>query len=297
MVYPGLQYSDYWRRSVASFRARMREIGIRFRLEDHFTKPGTEVRLQSRLIGEAMADAPDYLIFTLDAMRHRGIIERVMARGRTKVILQNITTPLRAFGDHQPFLYVGFDHATGARLLAREYRRVFPDGARYAIFYGPAGYVSQMRGGTFRQEMAEHPNMQLVASYYVNFDRDRAYKAALELLAREPKLDFIYACSTDIAHGVVDALKSTGRLATVRVNGWGGGASELAAIESGDLDFTVMRMNDDNGVAMAEAIRLDLEQGEEKVPVVFSGAFEVVRRGISRDELDRLRRHAFRYSD
>lgn len=297
MVYPGLQYSDYWRRSVASFRARMNEMGIAFTLEDHFTKPGTDVRLQSRLIGEAMEDAPDYLIFTLDALRHRGIIERVMARGRTKVILQNITTPLRAFGDYQPFLYVGFDHGVGAKALADAYKAAYPDGARYAIFYGPVGYVSDMRGGTFEKEMATHPGMRLVASYYVNFDRDRSYKAALELLRSDPDIDFIYACSTDIAHGIIDALKDTGRLGDVRVNGWGGGSTELAAIEAGELDFTVMRMNDDNGVAMAEAIRMDLEGEGARVPTVFSGAFAMVPRGIDAEELERLRAHAFRYSD
>ena len=43
------------------------------------------------------------------------------------------------------------------------------------------------------------------------------------------------------------------------INGWGGGSAELEAIERGDLDVTVMRMNDDTGIAMAEAIKWDLD--------------------------------------
>ena len=296
VVYPGLQASDYWRRSVSSFRARMSELGIPFNLVDHFTRPGTDLRLQSRLIGDAMESAPDYLVFTLDALRHRGMIERVMAKGETRIILQNITTPLRAFDQRQPFLYVGFDHGVGARLLAERYKRMMPQGGRYAIFYGPRGYVSRMRGGTFQQVMSDHPDTELVASYYVGFDRERARRGAIELLRNESDLDFIYACSTDIAIGIVDALKETGRLGSVLVNGWGGGAIELAAIEEGELDFTVMRMNDDNGVAMAEAIRLDMEGATAEVPAVYSGEFRLVDKTTSKETLAAYRKHAFRYS-
>jgi len=296
MVYPGLQASDYWRRSVSSFRARMQEIDLNFVLEDHFTKPGTGIRQQSLLIGKAMADVPDYLVFTLDAVRHRGMIERMMAEGRTKVILQNITTPIRAFGKFQPFLYVGFDHGVGAKMLANRYKAKINGAGRYAIFYGPKGYVSTMRGGVFRQEMSERPEIELVASYYVNFDRARSYKAAMELLAEQDQLDFIYACSTDIALGIVDALKETGRLGRVMVNGWGGGELELEAIEAGELDFTVMRMNDDNGVAMAEAIRLDAEKNAAVVPTVYSGEFKLVNKKTTKEDLIELRKNAFRYS-
>ena len=297
MVYPGLQASDYWRRSVSSFRARMQEIGLNFVLEDHFTKPGTGIRQQSLLIGKAMAGTPDYLVFTLDAVRHRGMVERMMAEGRTKVILQNITTPIRAFGKFQPFLYVGFDHGVGAKMLANRYKSDIRNAGRYAIFYGPKGYVSKMRGGVFKQEMSDRPEIKLVASYYVNFDRERSYKAAMELLAEQGDLDFIYACSTDIALGIIDALKETGRLGSVMVNGWGGGESELEAIEAGELDFTVMRMNDDNGVAMAEAIRLDVEKGATGVPTVYSGEFKLVDKKISKEDLIELRKNAFRYSE
>ena len=55
-----------------------------------------------------------------------------------------------------------------------------------------------------------------------------------------------------------------------------------------------MRMNDDTGVAMAEAIKLDIEG--RKVPTVFSGDFEMVTSETSLDELQRLKEKAFRYS-
>lgn len=297
VVYPGLQVSDYWRRSVATFRRRLEELGVEAEILDHFTRPGTELRQQSQLIQQGLDASPDYLVFTLDALRHRGIVERILALRSTKIILQNITTPIRAFEPNQPFLYVGFDHAMGSKMLADRVKQAKPDGARFAILYGPEGYVSAMRGGVFLEQMRDHGNSSLVASYYVNFDRERAYLATKDLLSRHDDLDLIYACSTDIALGVIDALKELGKLDDILVNGWGGGAAELDAIAAGELDFTVMRMNDDNGIAMAEAIRMDLTGRGDSVPSVYSGDFKLVDRTTSSADMAQLRAYAFRYSN
>lgn len=297
IVYPGLQVSDYWRRSVEAFRGRMKELGIAVEIDEYFTKPGTALRQQGRIVEEGMTTSPDYVVFTLDALRHQGMVERILSHRTAKVILQNITTPIKALERNQPFLYVGFDHAVGARMLAERFKRETPGGARFAILFGPEGYVSTMRGGVFLTEMQDHGASQRVASYYVNFDRERAYLATMDLLSRHQDLDLIYACSTDIALGAVDALRETGRLGEILVNGWGGGTAELDAIAAGELDFTVMRMNDDNGVAMAEAIRMDLMGKAASVPRVFSGDFRLVDQQTSEAEIDRLKANAFRYSN
>lgn len=79
------------------------------------------------------------------------------------------------------------------------------------------------------------------------------------------------------------------------INGWGGGSAELDAIAKKELDVTVMRMNDDTGIAMAEAIKLDLEH--KPVPTVFSGDFEIVTKNDSPERLSKLKKYAFRYSN
>ena len=57
-----------------------------------------------------------------------------------------------------------------------------------------------------------------------------------------------------------------------------------------------MRMNDDNGVAMAEAIHLDLAGRAAEVPTVYSGDMMVVDGDTTPQELERLKARAFRYS-
>ncbi len=294
-IYPGKQVSDYWRRSVTSFARRMDEIGIRYEIIEHFTKV-SELRLQERQLQSAIAQDPDYLVYTLDVMRHKKLIERIISKGRPKLILQNITTPIRDWEGKQPFLYVGFDHATGTtEFLAKQLLQRTGGNGEYAMLYFTPGYVSTMRGDTLIHHLQEHSNHRLVASYYTDGQRAKSKAAALEII-KEHDVKFIYTCATDTAFGVIDALRETGKLGKIMVNGWGGGSKELSAISNGEMDLTVMRMNDDNGVAMAEAVRLDLEQKSNRIPTIYSGDFTLIEKGITEDALRRLKARAFRYS-
>lgn len=228
VVYPGQQISDYWIRNIKAFEARLDKLGIKYEINQVFTRPNVDVRQQSLSLLEAIQNNSDYLIFTLDTTRHRKFIEHVISSTDTKLILQNITTPVRAWDDHHPFMYVGFDHQRGTQKIENFYKQKTAQGSKYSVLYFSEGYISDARGD-------------------------------------------------------------------ILINGWGGGTAELEAIEQGDIDVTVMRMNDDTGIAMAEAIKWDLEG--KPVPHVYSGDFEVVTSADSGEKIDRLKRRAFRYSD
>lgn len=294
-IYPGLQVSDYWRRSISSFKKRMDEIGISYSIKEYYSKPVVDQGLQSQQIEEALESDPDYLVFTLDVFKHKEIIERILYRKRPKLILQNVTTPLKEWEGRQPFMYVGFDHAIGSRMLADYYMNKFGGKGQYGLLYYSKGYVSTMRGDTFQRAIAENSEIRLRASAYTDGKINDAYTAATEFLENYD-LDFLYTCATDIAIGAIQALEASGKSDSVLVNGWGGGSTELDAIMDGMLDVTVMRMNDDNGVAMAEAVCLDATGRGDMVPTIFSGEMALVEKGISREALDTLIRKAFRYS-
>lgn len=291
IIYPSLQVSDYWPRSIASFEKRLQALGIRYTLETRFTKPNTEVDKQIQQIEELLAWQPDYLIYTLDSARQRSMVERLIRGTDTKLILQNITTPVREWGEKQPFMYIGFDHAEGAKILARYHKSRIPQGTGYGVVFRSKGLVSEMRGQTYIQEVGNYHHLK--ASYYTDSSRTGGYEAALRMLNEHPDIGYIYACSTDTALGSVDALKALGR-DDVIVNGWGGGAAELDALRRGELQVVLMRMNDDNGVSMAEAIKRDL-QGLP-VPLIYSGDFTVLDASMSGEEISEIERKAFRYS-
>lgn len=294
VVFPGQQISDYWVRTLAAFEYRMDELQISYQINQVFTRPNADIKQQSVSLMEALKSKSDYLIFTLDTTRHRKFIEHVLDSSETKLILQNITTPVQAWEKRQPFLYVGFDHAAGSIALADKFKELYPQGASYSVLYYSEGYVSDARGDTFIHQMNSSHRFELKSSFYTKATKESGYQSAKASLASYPDIDFIYACSTDVALGALQARNEIERKNVV-INGWGGGSAELEAIAAGDLDLTVMRMNDDTGVAMAEAIKWDLEG--KPVPTVFSGDFEVVTKNDPLEYIESLKKRAFRYSD
>ncbi|MGF1748282.1 autoinducer 2-binding periplasmic protein LuxP [Vibrio cionasavignyae] len=294
VVYPGQQVSDYWVRNIKAFESRMDELGIDYEINQVFTRPNIDIRQQSVSLMEAVKNKSGYLIFTLDTTRHRKFIEHVLHSTDTKLILQNITTPVKEWSSTQPFMYVGFDHVKGSHVLASYFKQTVSEKSAYSVLYFSEGYVSDARGGTFIQDMSAEDSYRLASSYYTKANKESGYQAAIDTLTEHPEIKFIYACATDVALGAAEAIKELKRDDVV-INGWGGGSAELEAINKGDLDVTVMRMNDDTGVAMAEAIKWDLES--KPVPTVFSGDFELVTSDDSATKIERLKAQAFRYSD
>jgi len=294
VVVPGEQISDYWQRNILALERRLQALNIQYELEQVTTRPNNDIREQSASLYAALRDGADYLIFTLNSVRHRKFINHVLSQNKTKLILQNITTPVKSWQDNQPFLYVGFDHQEGSLALADYFNARYPQGAAYSVLYFSQGYVSDARGDTFIDAMNNHSHNHLVSAYYTKGDQASGYEAAKAMLNNNEKLDFIYACATDVAFGAINALDDLNRHEVV-INGWGGGSAELDALQRGDLDVTVMRMNDDTGVAMAEAIKRDLQ--DQAVPVVYSGRFEIVTKEDSPERINALKKQAFRYSD
>lgn len=296
VIYPGLQKSDYWRRSLTSFEHRLQSLKLPYELKSFLSRPSVDAALQRQQLSEALKWKPDYLVFTLDIAPQSRMIERLIARGKPKLILQNVTTPLLRWQKRQPFLYVGFDHAEGTKLMADWMLRNTDYNGEYLMLYFSPGYVSQMRGDTFANEAAKHPAIKQVAAFYTDGDRDKAYKATLRTLDKHPELKMIFANSTDVALGALQALKESDRT-DILLNGWGGGDAELAVLKKQGLDVTVMRMNDDNGIAMAEAIKLDQQNEASRVPQIYSGDIILIDNNQSAEYIQTLKQKAFRLSE
>ncbi|ANB03921.1 hypothetical protein ECTOBSL9_2844 [Ectothiorhodospira sp. BSL-9] len=300
VVYPGLQISDYWRRNLMAFEGRAHELGLTLDLQVYFSGgAGDQAVLQAQQLREALANKPDFLIYTLDTPAHMALIDRLLARAPgadgPHIILQNITTPVRAWNGLQPLLYVGFDHLQGSRLLVEHIRSQAREGDEIVVLYGTDGYVSRARGDTLTRSFTDASAPRLRDTYLTDQDVDIAEKATLDALARHRDLRFIYACTTDAALASVRTLASRAR-SDVQVTGWGGGSAELRAIREGTLFATVMRLNDDAGVAMAEAIALQVRGMGGDVPQIYSGGMHLVTRDTSAEKLEALMQRAFRYS-
>ncbi|WP_127714453.1 substrate-binding domain-containing protein [Halobacteriovorax sp. HLS] len=297
IVYPGKQISDYWKRSVKSFKLRMDELNIDYQIEE-FSTEKKQIREQAKNIKKSLKGNPDYLVFTLDSNKHTKLISQILEQRKTKLILQNITTPKKMWLENPPFLYVGFDHERGSQLLIERLEKSFPNGGRYAMLYYTDGYVSKMRGETVIKKLNKNKKWTLLGKYYTDGKEEKVRKALIDLTKREKNIDILFTCATDIA--ITSEKFEKERNYNFFINGWGGGSAELESITSSKkngIDYTVMRINDDNGVAMAEAIKLDIENKSHLIPKVFSGEMVIIDKETTINELNSLKARSFRYSD
>jgi autoinducer 2-binding protein LuxP len=293
IIYPAGELSDYWVRSKKAFERRLELLKINYVIDHHYLDSNNLIE-KNKKIKNALSNGSDYLVFTLNLSANKKLITQLLSQKKTKIIIQNLTTPLKEWEGNQPFMYVGFDHIEGTKLLANYFLNKFPDGAKYAMLYFKEGYISQMRGDSFIDILNENKKFELLDSYYTDGDSKKSFKSTIKILKEKEDIDFIYSCSTDISIGAVNATNQNKK--NPLINGWGGGSKELEMIKEKKLEITVMRMNDDNGIAMAEAIKLDLEKNYKSLPQIYSGKFILIDKNTSQKQIEKYKKKAFRYS-
>lgn len=106
----------------------------------------------------------------------------------------------------------------------------------------PGSSVARDRGAGFRQELAKHPGMQIIASQTGNASRAEGEKVMQNLVqSLGSRITAVYAHNDEMALGAIEALKAAGRhpgkdVTIVSVDGEKAG---LQAIIAGDLGATV----------------------------------------------------------
>ena len=240
---------------LVTFRKRMRELNIDYRLDTYSDSFESDGDLSAYF---KMVDAqPDYIVMTKLGSVQRRFIERFLLSGKPKVILYDFATPLTHWVNHPPLMYIGFDQKKATSMLASFLERQLPEDITISALVLPTGYLGHMRCDLFLDEMEKyHRKVDRILT--VSDDKNSAYQAAVELLKKNPP-DFIFSCTQNISEGVVMALNKTDSGSKIQTNAWGVSENGLADLESRKLKASVLFMEDDLSIAVAEAIKLDLE--------------------------------------
>ncbi|MCP4719810.1 MAG: hypothetical protein GY860_10180, partial [Desulfobacteraceae bacterium] len=98
---PLKQVSDYWRRSIDSFKGRMDEMGLDYKIKEFSTKVD-ETRRLKECVQSALQIDRDYLVVTPNDPGDKTIISRVLGREDIKVIVQNVTTANNDWKENPP---------------------------------------------------------------------------------------------------------------------------------------------------------------------------------------------------
>ncbi len=299
LIFPALDLSDSWARGYEGFVARMDELEIPYRLST-MGSGHAEHDVQRSHLETALFQEYDYVIVgPTELYVQQGAIEDLIAEPGIEVIVWNYSTPLKEWGESreegQPLCWVGFDHLLGARMLGDYIVENYDSNKKVAMMYGVPGSTTAMRGYEAKQIMEDY-GMEIVYEHYAHWDRELAYEATMNLMAGYD-VDKIHSISTAMTGGIVSALRELGyEPGEIIVNGWGGGSEEQEYLATDEIEYTVLRNQDDWGVVLAEIIKYDLEGRQNEIPIAFSGEMRVVDHNMDEAEIEKILEHAFRYS-
>jgi ribose transport system substrate-binding protein len=164
--------------------------------------------------------------------------------------------------------YIGNVQKDNGVRAARWFIKNKASGGKVAVIEGMAGvYAAVQRTAGFKETMAaEGKGFAVVASVPGDWDRQKSYDAATNIIQQNPDIVGFYCNNDGMALGVVEAVKAANKLAQINVIGTDGISDAYASIKAGELTATVDSFPVLTGeVAMEVALRL---QAGQKLPRV-----------------------------
>jgi len=299
VLYPSLDVSDFWLRAWIATRERLKELEVPFNYVE-FANKMNQHELQADYTDIILEEDFDYVIFgPTEYWIQKSNIQRLLRKKGTEVLIWNHGEVFKDSGNERgdhPLSHFVFDHFYGSQLIARYCVDRLGQGVKYALIRGTPGAIDAGRTGGFHAYVQKYGNWEFLYEHYAHFMREGGYEGGEHILTAFPEVEMIHCANTASAMGVVSAALAAGKIDEVFITGWGGTGDELDAIKTGELNATPTRMNDDLGVATAEAIKYHLEGRIDEVPLVYTSTITVAHDQMSDEEIDALRAWAFRYS-
>jgi ribose transport system substrate-binding protein len=152
--------------------------------------------------------------------------------------------------------YVGPSHELDGEQAAAEFAKLFPQGGKVAQVEGQAGSSAAiLRIKGFKEGVKKAGNLDLVASVPGDWDADKAFAAAQQIIQQHPDVKGIYANNDTMAVGVAKAVAASGK--NIAVIGTDGVPEAISGVRKGTMTATVSPLPFYEGYwAVESAVRL-----------------------------------------
>ena len=297
LIYPSADTSDFWARNYLALTKRLDQLGIAYETTE-FASRQIEHSLQSTYASQVEQDADlyDYVIFGPSELAIQADnIDKLAANDGFATYVWAFHTPLKDLGN-QPDVWFDFSSAAGALTMCDYMLGRLGNDVVMSMNRGIPGITDNQRSGDFKACVEEKGNWTTEYEHYGEYQREGGFEGTTLIMQAYPDSKVIHNANTAMAMGSVEAQLAMGKEKDIFSTGWGGTGLELEAIRRGELDATPMRMGDDVGAATAEAIKADLENRVDELPLVFLGRITIAHDQMSVEELDALEQEAFRFS-
>ena len=226
------------------FRVAMVEENVAYAKENYpnmeivVTDANNESSKQVTDVEDLLAQEIDLLIISpLTAEALTDVVARVMEEGIPVVTLdRNVNIEVTSF--------VGAENKPMGVASAKKLAEMTDEKANIIEIQGTAGASATIdRHDGFVEELANYPEMKIVAEQYCDYLREPAMTYMEDMLQRygEGEIDAIYTHNDEMALGAVEAIRAAGRTDEgILVIGMDGTEVAFDAIKSGEMAFTVV---------------------------------------------------------
>ncbi|MCA9294035.1 MAG: substrate-binding domain-containing protein [Phycisphaerales bacterium] len=162
--------------------------------------------------------------------------------------------------------HIASDNVAGGREAGRLMVEAIGGSGKVAILSHPevSSVTDRVKG--FREELASHPEIEIVAELAAEGRRDRAVSVMEDVLQRHPELAGVFGINDDSALGALAAVEASGRAGKVAIVGYDATPEARQHIAAGDIFGDVIQYPTRIGELTISTLH-DLLNGED-VPAI-----------------------------
>jgi len=219
---PGYSTETFWVSYTEFMQAAASGLGLRLRVEYAERDPQLMIRQAREVI--TAKDRPDYLVLVNEQYVAPRILQLAQGSGVKLFLVNNTLTSdqsrLLAEGGTLPAELLGSlvpnDERSGYLMLKELLRQRGPLAPGQTLdllaFSGKKITPSaQLREKGLQRALAEHPQVHLRQLVYGEWNRERAYEQASQLVKRYPQTALVWSANDEMALGAMQAFEEAGR--------------------------------------------------------------------------------------
>ena len=158
--------------------------------------------------------------------------------------------------------HVASDNIEGGRLAAQAVAEAINGVGKVAIIDHPEveSVIQRVKG--FEEEIANYPEIKLVAKLSGHGVKDQAFRTTEDILQSHPDLAAVFGINDDSALGALAAVEKAGKQGSVKIIGFDAVPEARAAIKEGRIFADVIQKPREIGQKTIEAIKTYAAGGE-----------------------------------
>ncbi|TYP47896.1 sugar ABC transporter substrate-binding protein [Thermosediminibacter litoriperuensis] len=136
--------------------------------------------------------------------------------------------------------FIGTDNILGGKIAGERVIKLLNGKGKVGLILGvPGQQTMRDRADGFKEAIKAAPDIKLVAEQPANSERALAMTVMENILQAHPDINAVFAASTLMAMGALEAVEAAGKIDQVKIIGFDSQKESLEAIKAGKLDSLV----------------------------------------------------------